>query len=103
MSVHTELAQQSCAENLRKAACLAIEVQSACNLSGCVHTFSREIMPAVWAESNRLGKGTDWVNKHPIVRLFVDKLTHLAGIQSFEHSLTADYEAVNKLARGETV
>lgn len=62
----------------------ALEVQSACNLSGVVRTFA-EIMPRIWAEARRQGKGTDWVNHHPISRLFAAQVAYLAGVGMHMH------------------
>lgn len=56
----------------------AILVQDACNLSGVVHSFSR-IMTRVWIEARKRGKGTDWVNEHPICVLFANKIANLTG------------------------
>jgi hypothetical protein len=53
----------------------AIEVQDACNLSGVVHSLAR-ILPKIREEKDCTG--TDYVNGHPIVRLYVAKLMHLA-------------------------
>ena len=50
--------------------------QAACNLSGVVHSWSRavkrlrELCPEL---------GTDGVNRHPLNRLYADKLCQLAG------------------------
>jgi hypothetical protein len=55
----------------------AIQIQDACNLSGVVHSFSRA-METIWAEAREgEGKGTEWVNTHPIVTLYIDKLLDL--------------------------
>jgi len=56
----------------------ALDVQSACNLSGVVHSFSA-VIKRVWDEANALGKGTDWVNSHPICRLYAEQIAYLAS------------------------
>ena len=56
----------------------AVVVQDACNLSGVVHSFA-EVVSRIWEEAHEKGKGTDWVNKHPICMLFADKILSLAG------------------------
>ena len=56
----------------------ALMVQSACNLSGVVHSFS-EILSRLVKEAQELGKGTDWVNQHPICVLFAEQIKHLSG------------------------
>jgi hypothetical protein len=55
----------------------ALDAQSACNLSGIVHTLSR-IVAKIWNEANATGKGTHYANTHPIVRLFAEQIYHLA-------------------------
>jgi len=48
----------------------------------------------LWPEARRLGKGTSYVNSHPIVALFLSKLVDLNGNQDFSQA----YDAVKKLA-----
>lgn len=55
---------------------LAMDAQDACNLTGVVYEFSR-IISEIRNEANKLGKGTDWVNNHPICVAFSDKIRHL--------------------------
>ena len=55
----------------------ALQIQDACNLSGVVHAFHRAISD-VWENARAQGKGTDWVNRHPIVRAYVSKLVMLS-------------------------
>lgn len=54
----------------------AILSQSACNLSGIVHAMSR-VMDRIWEEARENGQGTDWVNSHPICRLYAEQISHL--------------------------
>jgi hypothetical protein len=56
----------------------ALLAQTACNLSGLVHSPSRVINEHIWPEARRLGKGTDWVNKHPIVRMYLEQMVYLS-------------------------
>jgi hypothetical protein len=51
----------------------------ACNSSGVIHSLDKWI-DAIWAEAKELGKGTDYVNSHPIIVIVVDKLLQLAQI-----------------------
>lgn len=87
---------------LQQAAQQAIDVQDACNLSGVLGSFKNIVFDVLWPEARRIGKGTDWVNRHPIVTLFLDKLAHLNGTQnlSASDSIRA-YDEVHKLAEGE--
>jgi|HubBroStandDraft_1064217.scaffolds.fasta_scaffold34755_4 hypothetical protein len=63
--------------SLQQAAKQAIECQNACNLSGVLDSFHRVVMDCIWPEARKQGKGTDFVNTHPVVYLFLDKLTSL--------------------------
>ncbi len=65
----------------------ALFIQGACNLSGVVHQFSRD-MEVICEESRKLGTGTLERNTHPVVLLYVDKLAHLCGLQSTEAPIT---------------
>lgn len=56
----------------------AFDSQTASNLSGVVHEFST-ILTRIWEEARKRGTGTQWVNEHPISRLFTEQIYHLAG------------------------
>jgi hypothetical protein len=58
-----------------RAAQLALDVQSACNLSGVVRSFA-EITH--WVRSEQ-GMDTDTCNQHPVSRLFAEQIAHLTG------------------------
>lgn len=62
---------------IQQAAQCAIDVQDACNLSGVLGAFKDIVHDTIWPEARRLGKGTEWVNKHAICTLFLDKLADL--------------------------
>lgn len=66
------------AERMRRHYADAIQVQNACNLSGVVHSLSR-MLPDIRDEVNAAGGGTEEVNRHPIVTLFIEKLVSLNG------------------------
>ena len=68
----------------------AIDVQDASNLSGVVHDFSR-VMTRVWVEARREGMGTDWVNAHPIVILYSNKISSMCG-SSDSYQFSQAYE-----------
>lgn len=57
----------------------AIFAQDACNLSGVVHTLA-ELLPRIREEPDCTG--TDFVNTHPIVVLYVNKLSSLSGAEN---------------------
>jgi hypothetical protein len=78
-------------KTIADAAKLAIEVQDACNLSGVAASLYNICSDVLWPEANRLGKGTDFVNGHPIVTMFLSKLASLNGTY-----LECDYHQANK-------
>lgn len=56
----------------------ALDVQDACNLSGVVRSFHRSLQ-RLWRIADQQNKGTDWVNRHRVCRLFASKIESLAG------------------------
>lgn len=50
--------------------------QNACNLSGLVKSLAR-VTDKIWEEARSKNKGTDYVNHHPIVRLYLEQLNFL--------------------------
>jgi hypothetical protein len=76
----------------------ALNVQDACNLSGVAHAFS-SAMDVLWAEARKRGEGTDWINHHPIVSLFIDKLESLNHGGNHNTVITA-YQQVGEIADG---
>lgn len=57
----------------------AILAQDAVNLSGLVHSLS-ELLPRIREEPDCTG--TEYVNTHPIVVLYVNKLLALSGAEN---------------------
>ncbi len=53
----------------------ALDVQDACNACGVAQALARH-MRALMAHPK--SNGTNWVNEHPVVVLFLDKLVNLA-------------------------
>lgn len=54
----------------------ALNSQNACNASGLVKELAIHV-DTIWAEAKELGFGTDWVNTHPVMRLYMEQLVHL--------------------------
>lgn len=73
----------------QEAAQTAIDVQDACNLSGVVFSL-REAMQAICDEQHRLGEGTEWKNRNPIVTLFLSKLCDL-NLRAEPFKLESEY------------
>jgi hypothetical protein len=63
-------------EKLKREYEMALLSQGACNLSGLVHSLS-QAMKLIWEEATEQGQGTDYVNNHPIVRLYVEQMSFL--------------------------
>ena len=66
----------------------ALDSQSACNLSGIVHQFSR-VMDKLWNEAREGNHGTDWVNQHPISRLYAEQIFFLASGKDYSEACLA--------------
>jgi hypothetical protein len=61
---------------IQEAAQTALDVQDAVNLSAVARSLV-SVLDVLWTQAREEGKGTDYVNTHPIVTLFLDKLTSL--------------------------
>ena len=72
----------------------SLAVQDACNLSGLVHAFSRAVHD-LW-ELRPPDQGTDWVNRHPIVRAWVSKLTSLSRYDETDDTFEAVFALAGK-------
>jgi hypothetical protein len=92
-------------KTLKEAAETALLIQDACNLSGILRSFTDIVMDTLWPAAREQGKGTDWVNQHPVCTLFLDKLASLNRSQCLcsdnMNSFGRAYDAVVKLAAGE--
>ena len=87
---------------LQRAAQSALDVQSACNLSGVIYSFAEII---AFLRTLPECRGTKWTNKHPICRLFAEQIMHLTDAgQSGDYdaddiaSYSKAYDACIKLA-----
>jgi hypothetical protein len=77
--------------NIQEAARVALDCPDACNLSGVLASFKEIVHDVLWPEARRLGKGTEWVNQHPICTLFLSKLASLNGSKCFCSESTSAY------------
>jgi hypothetical protein len=73
----------------------ALDVQNACNLGGLIHSLPR-VIAAVQEEAHALGAGTAYVNTHPIVRLWLDKLCDLSGMTVSQRPVLDAYQAATE-------
>ena len=62
----------------------ALYTQSACNVSGLVHSLDSAVS-RLWKQAHAEGHGTDWVNKHPVVVLYATQIAHLSRAGSMEN------------------
>ena len=73
----------------------AMASQSACNVSGLVHSLSK-LIDEIWTEAREAGEGTEYVNTHPVVVMFTTQLAHLSGCGIVDTSAYSKaYNAVN--------
>jgi hypothetical protein len=77
--------------NIQQAAQAALDCQDACNLSGVLASFKEVVHEVIWPEARRIGKGTEWVNQHPICTLFLNKLSSLNSSDCFCSQATSAY------------
>ena len=73
---------------LREAYQSALDIQDACNLSGLVRALA-DYTYLLWEEARELNKGSDYVNKHPVVLWYVEKFHQLAGRPSLDDLIKA--------------
>ena len=84
---------------LAQAAQQALDVQDSCNLSGVLNSLHTIVMDVLWPQATG---GMWWVNRHPIVRLFLYKLSALNGQdRTLESEYTDAMAACSELARTE--
>src|SRR5260221_394687 len=88
--------------DIKQAARIALDCQDACNLSGVLASFKEIVHEVIWPEARRLGKGTEYVNTHPVVTLFLSKLCSL-NRGYFECDYLHASDACEAIVRGETV
>ncbi len=90
-------------KSIKELAQMSLDVQNACNLSGVVRSYSG-VLTDLWSHADAApGRGTNWVNQHPIAVLFADKIASLTGTQDLGRNdvISAGYAVVYKLAAGE--
>jgi hypothetical protein len=78
----------------------AIFVQSACNLIAIINSFNK-VLDKIFYEARMNGKGTDWINKHPICRLYAEQIIYLSGSVSYSEAYNEIESIINKLTNGD--
>lgn len=53
-----------------------INSMSGCNATGLIHSMDN-LREKIWNTARHHGKGTEWVNAHPILQLYAYQLAHL--------------------------
>lgn len=76
----------------------ALDSQNASNASGLIHSLAEALEP-IWEEARSKGEGTDYVNTHPIMVLFLEQLVHLSGQNLCHARYSAAYKACVKGAQ----
>jgi hypothetical protein len=82
-------------KTLKQLAEEALAIQDACNLSGCVHAFSRAMTDL---RANLPNAGTDEINTHPIAVMYASKIESLTGCSngvSFSQAYDKTYIIAN--------
>lgn len=77
--------------DVRWAAQTALDISGAVSLSGVLHSLDEIVTKVLWPEARKLGKGTDWVNTHCIVTLFLFKLMALNASECFCSACVANF------------
>ena len=67
-----------CDEVLKNLANEAMQAQDACNLCALSQSFAKAMKALV---EHPQSTGTDWVNQHPITKLWLSKFEHLAKLE----------------------
>jgi Tfp pilus assembly PilM family ATPase len=85
-------------QSLQQLAKEALEVQDACNLVAVAKCFA-VVVSQVRAALNEAGLPSDSVavNKHPIVRVYADKISHLTGRDA---DIIAAFNECHRIAEG---
>ena len=88
------------ARTVQQWAQLAYDIQNASNMGGIARSF-RELVSFLHGVRGN-DKGTDWVNTHPLVQLFADKIADLSRA-SYPDTMGRAYEQMEKLRKGEAI
>lgn len=100
MSQEFEYQRQFRVQMLSRLAREALAVQDACNLKGVIVGLA-EAREQILLLGGRQ-QGTDWFNRHPIMRLYASKIHSLAGLGlSDEGAFSAAFELCSRMAQGD--
>ena len=63
----------------------ALGSQTACNLGALIHSFDRVIIKLQY-EARIFSHGTDWINQHPITRLYAEQIAFLSSPRNYSEA-----------------
>jgi hypothetical protein len=72
----------------------ALDAQYACNAGAILKTLANDL-DEIWDEARRMGHGTEYVAKHPVVKMYLHQAAHLAGVNA--DLLGDDWHKMNKI------
>ena len=78
---------------IQRAAQLALDVQSAANLSGITLSLADLLVGPIREEMDRTQRGTNFRNRHPIVVAWIDKMASLS--RCYDQDFRAGYHAMD--------
>ena len=82
---------------------LALQVQDASNISGVLHSLNNEVLPAIRKEAGYNEQGTAYMERHPALILFLDKivsLTRIGWLHDTDMQISEAYTACHEFAEG---
>jgi hypothetical protein len=71
---------------------MALDSQSAVNSGALIHGLGYAV-DTLQKEAHSTGQGTEFVNTHPIIILFLEQLAHLSGAMLNHPKYTEAYKA----------
>lgn len=88
--------------NIQQAAQSALDVQNGCNTSGIFRVLMDGAIPALWDTATKLCRGSDLVNRSPVIAMYLYKVGELNGrdISSLNDGYAEAEKACQLLASG---
>jgi hypothetical protein len=82
---------------------LALQVQDASNISGVIHSLYTEVLPGIRQEPGFQEQGNPYMEQHPALLLFLDKivsLTHKGWIHDMDGAISQAYDQCHNFSTG---
>ncbi len=85
----------------KEAAQSALDVQNGCNASGIIRSLAG-VTSVLWEHANEHQLGSKWVNRHPIIAMYLFKIGELNGygISSLNHGYSIAEQQVTGIVEG---